>query len=130
MRRPGSSAESTGLLAALAAISLIAATVPAAPVFAQVPSAADKTIVDGAKAKGDVGEQSDGYLGFVHGAPDAAVGSAVGKINAGRAAAYRDIAAKNGVSPEAAGAAAAQQLIARVPAGQYYQDTDGRWVKR
>jgi len=55
---------------------------------------------------------------------------AVAEINAGRAGAYRDIASKTNVTPEAAGIATARQLIARAPAGQFYRDDQGKWVKK
>ncbi len=88
-----------------------------------------KTVVEAAKGGGLVGEQGDGFLGVV-GDADASVRAAVAEINAGRAAAYRDAAAKTGATPEAAGQAAARQLIARVPPGQYYKPLDGGWMRK
>jgi uncharacterized protein YdbL (DUF1318 family) len=112
--------------AAFAAMLLSAA---AAPAFAQDLTAA-KAAVDAAKTRGEVGEQGDGYLGFVRGPGDAALKAAVDAINAGRADAFRDAAAKTGVSPAAAGQAAAQQLLGRMPAGQYYKPLDGSWTRK
>ena len=82
-----------------------------------------------AKAQGTVGEQADGYLGLVSGG-SAELQSAVREINTGRAAAYRDIAAKTGVSPEAAGQATAEQLRAKLPSGQYYKPLNGGWTRK
>ena len=96
--------------------------------FAQ--TAAAKAAVDAAKAQGVVGEQADGYLGFVSGGGDAALQGAVREINAGRAAAYRDIAAKTGVSPEAAGQATAEQLRAKLPSGQFFKPLNGGWTRK
>jgi uncharacterized protein YdbL (DUF1318 family) len=104
-------------------------TAVAGPALAQDLAAA-KAAVDAAKARGEVGEQGDGYLGFVRGPGDAALQAAVDAINAGRADAFRDAAAKTGVSPAAAGQAAAQQLFSRVPAGQYYKPLDGSWTRK
>ncbi len=98
-----------------------------APAFAQ--SAAAKAAVDAGKASGTVGEQADGYLGIVSGG-DAALRAAVAEINTGRAAAYKDIAAKTGVTPEAAGQATAKQLYSRLAPGQYWKPLDGGWVKK
>ena len=104
--------------------------------FASVSSAAaadlaqDKSIVDAAKAQGVVGEQGDGYLGFVHGSADAATTAAVSDINAGRAEAYRQTAAKTGVTAEAAGQAVAVQLQSRIPPGQYFKPLGGSWVQK
>src|SRR5438445_9933897 len=66
--------------------------------MAQSPAA--KAKVDEAKAGCVVGEQADGYLGFVKPAADPQLKAAVEEINAGRAALYRQVAAKNGVTPE------------------------------
>ncbi|PTS87931.1 MULTISPECIES: YdbL family protein [unclassified Caulobacter] len=95
--------------------------------FAQSPGA--KAAVDAAKAAGTVGEQADGYLGIVSGA-DAALRTSVTEINTGRAAVYKDIAARTGVTPEAAGQATAKQLYARLAPGQYWKPLDGGWVKK
>jgi uncharacterized protein YdbL (DUF1318 family) len=99
----------------------------APPVLAQ--SAAAKAAVDAGKSSGTVGEQADGYLGVVSGG-DAALRAAVAEINTGRAAAYKDIAAKSGVTPEAAGQATAKQLYARLAPGQYWKPLDGGWTKK
>jgi uncharacterized protein YdbL (DUF1318 family) len=112
-----------------AAIAAVMMAAVAAPAFAQDLAAA-KAQVDAAKARGEVGEQGDGYLGFVRGPGDAGLQAAVAAINAGRADAYRDAASKSGVTPAAAGQAAAQQLLGRVPAGQYFKPIDGGWTRK
>jgi uncharacterized protein YdbL (DUF1318 family) len=126
--------HSKGKIGALLAAALIvggaAAAIGVVPSVATAQSAAAKAAVDAAKARGDVGEQSDGYLGLVKGGADAATTAAMQEINAGRAAAYREAAAKTQVTVEAAAGATATQLIARVPAGQYYKDASGKWVKK
>jgi uncharacterized protein YdbL (DUF1318 family) len=99
------------------------------PAFA-ADLAQDKSVVDAAKAKGIVGEQGDGYLGFVKGSADAGTSAAVAEINAARADTYRQTAAKTGVSPEAAGQAVAIQLQARLAAGQYFKPLGGSWVQK
>jgi uncharacterized protein YdbL (DUF1318 family) len=98
------------------------------PALAQ--SAADKAAVDAAKAQGLVGEQGDGYLGLVRGSADPAVSQAMAAINAGRAQTYSGIASKTGVTSTAAGEATAQQLIGRVPPGQYYKPLGGAWTRK
>jgi len=97
--------------------------------LALAQSAAAKAAVDAGKASGTVGEQADGYLGIVSGG-DATLRAAVAEINTGRAAAYKDIAAKTGATPEAAGQATAKQLYAKVAPGQYWKPLDGGWVKK
>ena len=90
-----------------------------------------KARVDSAKAAGIVGEQGDGFLGFVTGSADPAIKAAVNEINAGRAQVYREAAAKNGVSPEAAGASAFNTVIkAKLKPGEFYKPNGGGWVKK
>ncbi|MEJ0026131.1 MAG: YdbL family protein [Rhizomicrobium sp.] len=113
---------------------LALAAVPAASVLGAVPAladlASDKATVDAAKAAGTVGEQADGYLGFVNGSADAATTAAVSEINAARRAVYANTAAKSGVTPEAAAQATGAQLLGKVPAGQYFKPLDGSWSKK
>jgi uncharacterized protein YdbL (DUF1318 family) len=109
-----------------AALALLLALVQ--PAFADLAS--DKATVDAAKAAGTVGEQADGYLGFVKGSADAATTAAVTAINAARGEVYAQTAAKSGVSKEAAGQATGVQLIAKLPAGQYYKPLGGNWTKK
>jgi uncharacterized protein YdbL (DUF1318 family) len=113
--------------AAAAVMAAAALSAAAAPAFADL--AQSRAVVDAAKAKGEVGEQGDGYLGIVTGGDDA-LRAAVAEINAGRAAAYRDAAAKTGATPQAAGEAAARQLFARAPAGQYVKPLGGAWMRK
>ena len=114
---------------------VLALAVPLAlPVFLAQPalaqSASAKASVDAAKAKGLVGEQGDGFIGFVTPSTDPALAAAVAEINAGRAGVYRDTATRTGVSPEAAGQATGQQLFERLPAGQFFKPLNGSWVRK
>jgi uncharacterized protein YdbL (DUF1318 family) len=103
----------------------------ALPVAAVAQTAQAKAAVDSAKAAGVVGEQADGFLGFVTGAADPALRSAVAEINAGRAAVYREAAGKSGATPAAAGASAFINAIQpRIAAGQYYKPNGGGWMKK
>jgi uncharacterized protein YdbL (DUF1318 family) len=115
-----------------AGLALAAAIVPAAPALAQSNAelAAAKSVVDAGKARGIVGEQGDGLLGFVSASSDTQLNAAVATINAGRADAYRQIAAKTGVSEINAAQAAAQQVISRLPSGYYYRPLDGGWTRK
>src|SRR5690606_11895472 len=97
---------------------------------AMAQSAQSKALVDTAKSQGVVGEQADGFLGFVGGGGDAAVRAAVAEINAGRAQLYRDVAARNGVTVAAAGASAFEQVArTKLKPGEYYRQPDGGWVR-
>src|ERR1051325_6556549 len=109
------------------AIAALALVLLATPAFADL--AADKAAVDAAKVAGTVGEQADGYLGIVSGA-DGAITAAVNEINAGRRQVYTQTATKSCVSPDAAGQATGAQLIAKVPAGQFFKPLGGAWTKK
>jgi hypothetical protein len=119
-------AGAAALALTLAAIPMTALMIQ--PAFADLAS--DKATVDTAKAAGTVGEQADGYLGYVNGSADGATTAAVSAINAGRAGVYRQTAAKSGVTPEAAGQATGTQLLAKVPAGQFYKPLGASWKKK
>ena len=109
-----------------AAVLLALAT--ATPAIAQ--TAAAKAAVDAAKAAGIVGEQADGFLGFVK-PGDSAFQAAVAEINAGRAQLYREAAAKNGVSAAAAGASAYTNVVqARLKPGEYFKPAGGGWTRK
>jgi uncharacterized protein YdbL (DUF1318 family) len=114
-------------LAAAIATTAPTAFVPAA--FAQNEQA--RALVNSAKEAGVVGEQGDGFLGFVKGGGDPALKAAVDEINTGRAQLYRDAAAKNGVSPEAAGASAFSSVVqARLKPGEYFKPLGGAWQRK
>jgi uncharacterized protein YdbL (DUF1318 family) len=98
--------------------------------YAWADPAGSKAIVDSAKAQGVVGEQGDGFLGLVRASADSAVAAAVAEINSGRAAVYKDAAARSGVTPAAAGEAAAKQILQRIPSGQYYKLMGGAWTRK
>lgn len=109
-------------------VAALAGTLIAGPALA---ASTAKATVDAAKSAGVVGEQNDGYLGFVTGVAEPAVEAAVAEINAGRAQLYRGAAAKNGVTPEAAGAAAYQGVVQlKLRPGDYYQNADGAWTQK
>ena len=108
---------------------VLAALVVAPAAAAQAANA--KSVVDAAKAAGVVGEQSDGFLGFVKASSDTALREAVREINEGRAALYRETAQKNGVSVEAAGAATFNQVVqSRLKPGEYYKPAGGGWTRK
>jgi uncharacterized protein YdbL (DUF1318 family) len=110
---------------------LLAGTAVAAAPAALAQSAQSKAAVDSAKAAGVVGEQGDGFLGFVTGGGDPALKAAVAEINAGRAQLYREAAAKNGVSPEAAGASAFNSVVqAKLKPGDFYKPLGGGWQRK
>lgn len=114
--------------AAVASITLVAG-LGQGFALGQAPSA--KALVDAAKAAGKVGEQADGFLGFVTTPADPALQAAVEEINAGRRRVYEETARRNGVTPEVAGVAAAKVLRdTKLKQGEYYRDVDGVWRRK
>ena len=128
MLRRSSLARVFAVSLAMASGAFMTVVLPSVPATAQ--TAAQKAAVDAAKAAGTVGEQGDGYLGFVTPSTDPMLAAAVAAINAGRMQVYRDTAMKTNVSVEAAGQATAEQLFARLPAGQYFRPINGNWTRK
>ena len=109
-RRPGT----------LLRVLLSAVLLCASPAFADA--------LDDAKRAGQVGEQSDGYLGVVSGG--AGVQALVADVNARRRARYESIAERNGIELEAVELLAAQKAQEKTPAGFMIRLPDGRWVRK
>ncbi|MEM9965984.1 MAG: YdbL family protein [Asticcacaulis sp.] len=124
MKKITLSLMSAVLAASVVVTGTVALTTPA------LAQSAARQKVDAAKAAGIVGEQSDGYLGFVK-PGDAATKAAVDEINTGRAGVYAQAASQNGVSPAAAGASAFNNVILpKLKAGEFYKDTSGSWKQK
>lgn len=114
--------------AAMAALGVAVAAAPF-PVFAQ--TAAQKSLIDAAKAEGTVGEQADGFLGFRSGSGDAALQAAVNTTNEARRQAYARSGQQAGTTAEVAGARMFEtQLLPRIAPGQYYRNAQGQWVRK
>ncbi len=88
-------------------------------------------VVEDAKARCVVGEQSDGYLGIVD--PAAAseeVKREVRSVNQQRKSAFASLAAQNGVTVEDTAAIAGKQLVEGAGAGQCVRKADGSWARQ
>lgn len=91
------------------------------------PALAQDSVISAAKAAGQVGEQSDGYLG-IRGSPGAAVRDAVEDLNIKRREAYTALAIKRGVTVvDMARITACQTLATRVSQGQIYRIGKDDW---
>ena len=111
------------------AAAIAALGVAAGAAFAQ--TAQQKSMIDAAKVEGVVGEQADGLLGFRAPSSDAGLQAAVSTTNAARRNAYAQSASGAGTSAEVAGARMFETLIqARIPAGQWYKNAAGQWVRK
>lgn len=105
-------------------------TAAAALAFSGVCDAASPAI-EAAKAQCVVGEQADGYLGFV----DVSKASEdlkrdVRENNQTRKAIYAEFATKNGVTIETAAALFAEKQMKEAPSGQCVRDQSGAWIKK
>lgn len=90
-----------------------------------------KSLVDAAKASGEVGEQIDGYLGIVSGkSPSAAVRRAVQEINIGRKSVYTDRARQENVTVEAMAASIGIKQIQKARSGETVMDASGQWITK
>lgn len=109
-------------------VALVAALWLSLPALADAADSADSAMA-AAKAAGSIGEQVDGYLGAVPGAP-AGTDALVARINAERRAYYANIAAKNGTASNIVARLAGKKLIQRTPPGQYTRSASGQWLKK
>ncbi|MEJ2308326.1 MAG: YdbL family protein [Gammaproteobacteria bacterium] len=83
--------------------------------------------LDTAKARGLVGESSNGYIGAVQ--SNAEVNALVRSINSQRKSHYQEISRKNGTSLSAVEKLAGDKLIRRASPGEYVNRGSG-WVKK
>lgn len=84
--------------------------------------------LDEAKAKGLVGEKSNGYLGLV--SPGNGEAQALAnEVNQKRRQAYEEIARRNGTSMSAVEALAGEKAVANTKPGNFVEGSGG-WVKK
>ncbi len=109
----------------LAALSLLVA------VLISSQAEAFPRLVQQAKDNCVVGEQADGYLGFV---PNKSVSTElrreVRQINQQRKGVYVNLARENGTTVEVTAALTAEKLIRRAGRGECVRGTDGRWAQK
>jgi uncharacterized protein YdbL (DUF1318 family) len=85
--------------------------------------------VDKALAQGIIGEQADGYLGFVR-APTAAQADLqrrINEINIRRRGVFNEAAKENGETEDRVALLSALRQITKTPNGEYFQDTTRTW---
>jgi uncharacterized protein YdbL (DUF1318 family) len=81
----------------------------------------------GAKAAGQLGEQTDGYLGVVQ--PGGEAAEIARLINQARRAEYQKLATQNGIRLNDVEAMAGKKAVEKTPAGQYIR-LDGQWRRK
>ncbi|HHI89130.1 MAG TPA: DUF1318 domain-containing protein, partial [Hellea balneolensis] len=88
-----------------------------------------KTIIDQAKLAGLVGEQLNGYLGFVTDNVPADIRAAVNEINIKRKSLYTKVAREKGVAISDVAGLSGEKLVAKAAPGTYVRLADERWHK-
>ena len=106
----------------LAALLLLGLSLAAAPVLAQAAGAVDQAIASGA-----VGEQADGYLGFVR-PPSGELRAMVDAINIKRREGYTQVAQAKNVPIEAFAASIGCKTLGNLRAGRSYSVARGVWA--
>jgi len=81
-----------------------------------------------ARSSGLVGEARTGYVEPMLDRAD--VLDLVAEINSKRKQEYVRISQENGQSVDVVAKLAAEQIVKRLNAGEYYKDSDGNWKKR
>lgn len=82
------------------------------------------------KAEGLIGEQADGYIGFVSSNVPADVRRLVNETNAKRKAGYQRIAQKQGANLVDVEKVGGNTAIEKTLRGNYIRDADGVWRKK
>lgn len=85
--------------------------------------------LDGAKARGLIGERPDGYVEVVDAGAPGEVRTLAQDVNAKRRVAYEKVARQNGAPVADVAKIAGKKLIDGAPSGTYVK-IDGGWVKK
>jgi len=118
----------TSVFTAAALIGGVATTsvIMTLPAAAQADNA--KSIVDGAKASGIIGETAGGYLAAVGSAPREVV-NAMNEINIRRKSLYTRLAREQNLQIDVVAALTAEKVRAtKAKSGEKYMDKSGSWI--
>ncbi len=84
-----------------------------------------------ARKKGLVGEESNGYISAVKTAPSAEIKNIVKTINQKRKAKFKQIATKTGAKNiGVVGKSVHSTILGKLPAGAFYKNANGSWVRK
>ena len=86
-------------------------------------------VLEQAKKDGVIGEQADGYLGFVKGEGPDEVEEAMDEVNAQRRKVYKDSAAKKGTDVKTFATVVGKRQMDKEPKGRWIK-TDKGWVQK
>ncbi len=108
--------------AAACLLALVLLAVAAGPAAAQS--------LDQLRSQGVVGERYDGYAVVRAAGASAQVQSFVANVNAKRRSIYQERAKQQNVPADQVGRVYAKQLFERAPAGTWFLDASGKWVRK
>lgn len=83
-----------------------------------------------AKAQGLVGEANSGYLAAVKSPASAEVKALIADVNAKRRTKFQSTAQKTGTTLAQVSNRFYELAVQKTAAGHYYQDKNGRWVRK
>lgn len=109
---------------------ILSAVIAASALIASAAGAVDQNgPIDTAMAAGTVGEQADGYLGFVRPPTPAQADlqRRVNEVNIRRRGVYIQVARDNGETLDRVALLQALRQITKTPAGEYFQDSSDTW---
>ena len=86
--------------------------------------------LDAPRAAGQVGERFDGFAVVRDAGAPAAVTALVDQANAERRALYQQRAASDGATPDAVGKIYAQEILKAAPAGTWFLQESGQWIRK
>ncbi len=112
---------------------IFSAVLAAGALFATVAVAVDNNgPIDTAMEAGAIGEQADGYLGFVRtpSAAQADLQRRVNEVNIRRRGVYIQVARESGETLDRVALLQALRQITKAPAGQYFQDLADTWCAK
>ena len=116
--------SSDGRARRLVLVAALLALFWAAPLWAQ-----SARLLDAPRAAGIVGERYDGFA-QIRGAATPDVQKLVDQVNAERRQLYQQRAAAEHAPADAIGKIYAQQILQSAPAGTWFLNENGQWVKK
>lgn len=119
-------------VAGLAVLGVGVATLPVvmpSSLVSAAHAADSKSVVTAAKARGEVGERADGYLGVVGSASNDVV-AAVDDINIQRKSVYTRLASQQNVSVSVVAALSGEKLLAKAKPGEKIMTSSGNWTTK
>jgi len=83
-----------------------------------------------AKTEGLIGEANTGFIAAVKEPASAEVRALVADVNGKRKARFSETARKTGATPTQVAYRFYELAVERTAPGHYYQDSNGRWIKK